>query len=62
VKEELLRGEAIQVAILDKALALWAVVVLAEVRKGALVETEGDTLTLDILLAHTGHDLRDVEV
>jgi len=62
VKEELLGSEAIQVAILDEALALWAVVVLAEVRKGALVETEGDTLTLDILLAHTGHDLRDVEV
>ena len=27
-----------------------------------MVETKWDTFTLDILLTHTGHDLRDVEV
>ena len=62
MKEELLRSEAIQIAILNKAFALWPVVILAKVREGTLVETKGDSLALDILLTHTGHDLRNVEV
>jgi hypothetical protein len=31
-------------------------------RESALFETEGDTLTLNILLANTSHYLRDVEI
>jgi len=57
VEEELLRCQASQVAVLDEALALWAVVILTEVRQSTLAEAKGDTLTLNVLLSHTGHDL-----
>lgn len=62
VEEELLRSEASQIAVFDEALTGWTKIVLAEVRQSPLAETEGNTLTLNILLPHTSHNLRDVKV
>lgn len=57
VEEEFLRSEPDEIAVFDETLALRAEVVLGEMWKGTLVEAEGDSLTLDVLLSHTGHDL-----
>lgn len=62
VEEELLRGEPIQVAVLYEALALRAIVILGEVRESSLVEAEGDSLALDVLLAYASHNLRYVQI
>ncbi len=57
MEEQLLGGEADQVAILNKPTGLWAQIILGEMRQGAPAEAEGNPLALDILLAHACHHL-----
>lgn len=52
VEEELGGGEASQVGVLHKAPALRAVIILDEVGQRAVLEAEGDPLTLHVLLPH----------
>ena len=49
-----------QVAVTDETFGLSTVIILGKVRQRALVETESDTLTLDVLLTTTRHNLRDI--
>lgn len=57
--EEKLGGcQASKVRVLHETTRLRAVVVLDEVRQGAVAEAERDSLTLNVLLPHTGNDLR----
>ena len=57
---ELGRGQASQITVTDETFRLGTVIILSEMREGTLVETEGDTLTFDILLSTTGHNLRNI--
>jgi hypothetical protein len=57
-----MRTQSQEVAVLDKAFALWPEVIFGEVRKRPLVESKWDSFTLDILLAYASHDLGDVDV
>lgn len=57
VEEKLLRCETCEIAILDEALASGTEIILAEMRKSSLTETERNTLTLNILLTDASHDL-----
>jgi len=61
VEEELLRGEAAQVRVLDEAARLGPIVVLGEVRQRPVEEAVRDALALDVLLADAGDHLRDVD-
>ena len=61
VEVELLRGEAGDVAAGDEALAVGAEVVLAEMRERSPVEPERNSLSVDVLLPDTSHDLGDVD-
>ena len=56
---ELVGGQAGEVRVLDKALALGAVIVLDEVGEGSVTEAEGDPLPLHVLLPHAGYHLRE---
>ena len=58
MKEELLRGQPSKVAILNETAGLGPKVVLHEVRESALLETEGDALTFNTLLADASNNLR----
>lgn len=58
VEEELCGREAGQVRVLHEASALRAVVILDEVGERAVLEAEGDTLTLHVLLPHHRNNLR----
>ena len=62
VEVELSWTQTRKVAALDEALRLRPEVVLGEVRQRSLVEAKGDALSLNILLANTGHDLRNVDI
>lgn len=61
VEEKLSGCQTSQVGVLHKAPALGAVVILDEVRQRAVLETEGDSLTLHVLLAHHSNNLREIE-
>ncbi len=58
VKVELVRSEPGEVGVLHEAFALGAVVVLDEVRQGAVTEAKGDSLPLNVLLTNTCNDLQ----
>ena len=58
VEVELVRSETGQVGVLHEAFALGTVVVLDEVRQGAVTEAEWDSLPLNVLLTNTGNDLQ----
>ena len=62
VEEELLRSQPLQVAVFDESFTLWTEIILGKVRKRSSVETEGNTFTLNILLTHTSHNLRDIKI
>ena len=62
VEEELAGCEADEVGVLDETFGLRRVVVLDEVRQGAMLEAEGYALALDVLLADAGDHLRDVDL
>jgi len=62
VEVKLRWSKSTQIAALDEAFRLGSKVILGEVRQGSLVESEWDSLTFDILLAYTSHDLRNVDV
>ena len=57
MEEELCGREAGQVGVLHEAPALRAVIVLDEVGQRAVLEAEGDSLTLNVLLPHHGDNL-----
>ena len=57
MKVELRRCQSCKVRVLDEASGLGTVIVLDEVGQGALAETEGNPLTLDVLLPHTSNNL-----
>ena len=61
VEEELVRRQALEERVLDKAPADGAVVVLGKVRQGSVVEAVGDALAVDGLLAETGDHLHEVQ-
>ena len=54
---ELVWGEPREIRVLDEPLALRAVVVLDEVREGAVPESKRDPFTFDVLLTHAGNNL-----
>jgi len=54
--------QSTEVAILNKTFAFWAKVILGEMRKCSLFEAKWDSLSFDVLLTDTGHDLRNVDV
>ena len=60
VEKELVGREAVQVRVLHKAAGLEAVVVLAKVGEGAVLEGVGDALALDRLLAEAANHLGNV--
>eukprot|EP00052_Salpingoeca_macrocollata_P029267 m.293933 g.293933 ORF g.293933 m.293933 type:complete len:699 (-) comp22962_c0_seq7:2402-4498(-) len=62
VEEELLRRQPSQVRVEHKPLGVGPVVVLDKVRQRAIAEAKGNALALDVLLAHAGNDLGNVEV
>jgi hypothetical protein len=55
-------SQSSQVGVRHESFGLRAVVKLSEMRKGTAVKAERNTLTLDILLADTSHDLGDIIV
>lgn len=57
MEEELGGRQAGQVGVLHEASALGAVVVFDEVGERAVLEAEGDSLTLNVLLPHHGNNL-----
>ena len=57
MKVKLWRCQSCKVRVLDEASGLGTVIVLDEVGQGALAETEGNPLTLDVLLSHTSNNL-----
>ena len=61
MKEELRGREAGEIGILDEASRLGTVIVFDEVRQSPMPKAEGNTLTLDVLLTHTGNDLEGEE-
>lgn len=60
VEVEFRGSQSGQVAVGDEAFRLGAIVVLGEVGQGALVEAKSDSLSFNVLLAATSHNLRDV--
>ena len=52
--------QSCQVAVSDEAFRWCRVIVFCEMRQRALVETKADSLTFDVLLSATRHNLRDV--
>ena len=59
---ELVWLQADHIAVFDETFAFWAEVILCEMRKRPLVEAERNSLTFDVLLSNTRHDLRDIVV
>ena len=59
---ELVRGQASEVRVLHKALALRTVVILDEVRQSSMPESKRDSLPLHVLLTHTRNNLYVVSV
>lgn len=57
MEKEFLWGKATEVTVLNKAFAFRAIVILAEMWKSPLMEAKWNSLTLNILLSHTRHDL-----
>ena len=57
MKEELRGREAGEIGILDEAPRLGAVIVFDEVRQSPMAKSEGDSLTLNVLLTYTGNNL-----
>jgi len=51
-----------QVRVLDEALGLGSEIVLSEMRQCSAVETKLNTLTFDVLLTDTSHNLGNVHV
>ena len=62
VEVKLCRIKTLQIATLNKTLAFRSEIVFGKVRKRALIEPIRDSLSFDILLANTCHDLRNVNV
>ncbi|GIX63995.1 secretin receptor [Babesia caballi] len=61
VEKHFLGRQSGQVGVGHEAATLRTVVVLDEVRERAVAEAEGHTLALDVLLADTSNDLRNVD-
>ena len=57
VKVELWGCQSCQVRVLNEASGLGTVIVFDEVGQGALTETKGNPLTLNVLLSHTSNNL-----
>lgn len=58
VEVELIWSKSSQVRVLHEAFALRTIIILDEVRQGAVTEAERDTLPLNVLLTHTCNDLQ----
>mmetsp|Transcript_11451 Transcript_11451/g.22494 ORF Transcript_11451/g.22494 Transcript_11451/m.22494 type:complete len:848 (-) Transcript_11451:1065-3608(-) len=60
VEVELLRGETLEVRVFDETTRLGTKIILVKVRQGTVAETKRNTLTLNVLLTYTTHNLRNV--
>lgn len=62
MEEVLFRGEACDLRIGCESSRFGSEVVFTEVGESAFVEGGGDSLSNNILLAHTGTDLTDIQI
>lgn len=62
VEVELLRSQSAKEVVGDEALAVGSIVILTVMRQRPSVESKTYSLTFNILLTHTCHDLRNVQV
>lgn len=58
MKEKLSWCETGQIRVLHKTSTLWTIVIFNEVRECAMLETKGDSLTLNVLLTHHSNNLK----
>lgn len=58
VKEKLSWCETGQIGVFYETSTFWTIVIFNEVRESAVFETEGDSLTLNVLLPHHSNNLK----